>query len=82
MMVTVQLDANLQDKLLAEARAQGVSLEAYLAGVIQRAAASEGKPPISLTEFEAGLRELADGSEQLPVLAPDAYRRDSIYGDS
>ena len=81
MTVTVQLDAEVEVRLLAEARAQGISLEAYLASVIRRAAAPEDGPDIALTDFEAGLNELAEGSEGLPVLPPEAFRSDSIYGD-
>jgi hypothetical protein len=80
MAVSVQLDAELQEHFLAEARAQGISLEAYLASVIAHAAA-QGRPKITTQEFGAGLDELAGGSEKLPVLPPEAYRRDSIYGD-
>jgi len=79
--VAVQLNTELQVKLLAEARAQGISLEAYLANVITHVAAPEGKPQITLKDFEAGLNELAEGSERLPILPPEAFRRDSIYGD-
>jgi hypothetical protein len=36
---------------------------------------------VSLEEFEAGLDELASASDSLPVLPPEAYTRESIYGD-
>jgi hypothetical protein len=36
---------------------------------------------VSLEEFEAGLDELASASDSIPVLPPDAYTRESIYGD-
>jgi ATP-dependent Zn protease len=79
--VVVQLEPTLEAKLLAEARAQGVPLGAYLAGVIAQVAAPKGQTETTSMEFEAGLDELAEGSERLPVLPPEAYRRDSIYGD-
>ena len=36
---------------------------------------------MSLAEFDAALDALAEGSERLPVLAPDATSRIGIYGD-
>jgi hypothetical protein len=79
--VMVQLEPTLEARLLAEARAQGVPLEAYLASVIAQVAAPKSQPETTSTDFEAGLDELAEGSERLPVLPPEAYRRDGIYGD-
>ena len=35
---------------------------------------------VSLEEFEAGLDELASASDSIPVLPPEAYTRESIYG--
>ena len=81
MTVTVQLEPTLEARLLGEARAQGVPLDAYLASVIAQVAAPKGPPVTTSTDFEAGLDELAEGSERLPVLPPEAYRRDSIYGE-
>jgi hypothetical protein len=62
--VTVQLNAELEVKLLAEARAQGISLDAYIADVVTHAAASDGRHEITLRDLEAGLDELAEGSER------------------
>ena len=58
----------------------GVPLDVYLRTVIEQAAASEGRPEVSPDQFDAGLDALAEGSEHLPVLPPEAYRRESIYG--
>jgi hypothetical protein len=58
-----------------------MSLDAYVKTVMEQMAAIEGPPEVSLEDFEAGLDALAEGCEELPVLPPDAYRRESIYGD-
>jgi hypothetical protein len=34
---------------------------------------------MSLAELDAALDELAEGSENLPILAPEAYTREGIY---
>jgi hypothetical protein len=81
MAITVQLDAELQARLLAEARAQGVTLDAYLSSIVALPTAPIGTPEITSKDLESALNELADGSERLPILPPEAYRRDSIYGD-
>ena len=49
--------------------------------IFERIAALEGPREVSPEEFEAGLDALAEGCDELPVLPPDAYRRESIYGD-
>ena len=79
--ITVSLEPELEARLVARARAQGMSLDAYLRTVVEQAAATEAPSKVSPEEFEAGLDALAEGCENLPVLPPDAYRRESIYGD-
>jgi hypothetical protein len=71
----------VQARLWVRARAQGVSLATYLQTVIEQIAALESSGEGSLEEFEAGMDALAEGSEQLPVLPPEAYSRESIYED-
>jgi hypothetical protein len=48
--------------------------------VIEQITALESSEVGSLEEFEAGMDALAEGSEQIPVLPPAAYSRESIYG--
>ena len=79
--ITVRLEPEVETRLLARARAQGLSLDDYLQGVIAQMAAGGAASKLSFEEFEAGLDALAEGSEKLPVLPPHAYRRESIYGE-
>ena len=81
MRITVELTPEVETRLWARAHAQGVSLAAYLQTVIEQLAALESAAGGSLEEFEAGMDVLAEGSAQLPVLPPEAYSRESIYGD-
>jgi hypothetical protein len=79
--ISVQLDPEVETRLLARARAEGVPLDAYVRAVMEQMVGTGGPPKVSLEEFEAGLDALAEGCEDLPILPPDAYRRESIYRD-
>ncbi len=57
-----------------------MTLDAYVQSLIEGAAAGSESPPLSVEEFDAALDELAERSEQLPVLPPEAYTREGIYG--
>lgn len=82
MTITLRLEPELEQRLSAEARACGVSLDVYLQTLIARAAAVDSPGQVSsLDEFDAALDDLAEGSEHLPLLPPEAYHRESIYGD-
>jgi hypothetical protein len=81
MTIHVQLAPEAEANLLSRAEAQGMTLDAYLQSILERMAVTPGPPPVSLEQFEAGLDELAEGSEHLPVLPPQAYSREGIYGD-
>ncbi len=79
MTLTVQLTPQTEASLLAQARAQGVPLDVYVQSVVEETALPSA-PAISDEEFEAALDELAEGSENLPILPPEAYTRQGIYG--
>jgi hypothetical protein len=81
MKITLELPSEVEAHLWARARAQGVSLAAYVQTLIEQSAALDSHAGLSVQEFEAGMDALAEGAEQLPVLPPEAYSRESIYGD-
>jgi hypothetical protein len=81
MSITVELKPEIEARLWARARVRGLSLAAYLQTVIEQITALESPEDVSLEEFEAGMVALAEGSETLPVLPPQAYSRESIYRD-
>jgi hypothetical protein len=80
MTVTLELKPELERRILAEAKAQGLSVEDYLVSVIETAAAPATGERASLEEFDTAMDELAEGLDDVPVLAPDALTRESIYG--
>ena len=81
MTIHVQLPPQIEATLLSRARAQGMTLDAYVQSVIESVATEQGTPALSVEEFEAALDELAAGSERLPVLPPEASTREGIYRD-
>jgi hypothetical protein len=81
MTITVQLTPEIEARLVARARDRGMSLSALVQSMIERIAGERKERKIALEAFDAALDELAEGSENLPVLSPQAYRREGIYGD-
>ncbi|MEN6450374.1 MAG: hypothetical protein ABFC96_07785 [Thermoguttaceae bacterium] len=81
MTIHIQLEPEVETSLLTNAHSRGMTLDAYVRAIVEDAAAKRQPPPMSDEEFEAGLDELAEGSESLPVLPPEAYTRESIYGN-
>ena len=81
MLVNLELKPEVEQRLLAHAATQGVPLETYLTAVIEAAALPLEPPEGSLEEFEADMDALAEGSEALPILSPEAFSRESIYAD-
>jgi hypothetical protein len=83
MTIKIQVEPEVEASLLARARARGMTLDAYVRSLIEGAAAAAepASSPMSLAEFDAALGELAEGSENLPVLPPEAYTREGIYGN-
>jgi hypothetical protein len=80
MAVTLDLPPELEQRIKAQALAQGLSLETYLLSIVEAAAAPASSERASLKEFEAAMDELAEGLDDVPVLAPEALTRGAIYG--
>ena len=81
MTITLQLKPEIEQRMLEQAQAQGVSLEAYVASVIEAQALPSPKRRPTLEEFEADLEAIAEGADDLPILPPEALTREAIYGD-
>ncbi len=81
MTIHVELDSEAAARLLAEAKAQGLSLEKIAERLLQEALAARAVPKGSLTvgEFHEMLRELRAGSENLPDLPTESFTRESFY---
>jgi hypothetical protein len=80
MTVTLDLTSELENRIVAAAAAQGLSVEAYLVSVIGTIAVPAAGERASVREFEAAMDRLAEGLDHVPVLAPEALSRESLYG--
>jgi hypothetical protein len=81
MTITLQLKPEVEERLLARAQAQGMSLETYVASVIEAQVLPGPKRRPTLEEFEADLEAIAEGTDDIPVLPPEALTREAIYRD-
>ena len=80
MTISIQLEPEVETSLLARAQAQGMTLDAFVQSLVKGTVAGP-PPPMSDEEFEAALDELAEGSENWPILPPEATTREGIYGN-
>ena len=83
MTIHVELNAEMEARLVAEARAQGTPLERVAERLLEEALASRSVPEGNLTveEFHTMLVALAEGSEELPNLPTESFTRQSFYED-
>ena len=81
MTITVQLSPQIEEVLVSRAREHGLTVDAYVQSVIESTAVRQEMLAMSPEDFEAALDELSADSERLPVLSPEAYSREGIYGD-
>ncbi|MGV3720046.1 MAG: hypothetical protein ACO1SX_03970 [Actinomycetota bacterium] len=81
MTITLQLTPDVEQRVTQDAMARGQSVEAYLSALIADVASLPNAVEFSLDDFEADMDALAEGSDQRPVLPPDAFSRKSIYAD-
>jgi len=82
MAFTLHLRPDLERALAAQAREQGLSLDAYVQMLVeQQMTPGMNKQNVSSEEFEAELDGLAAYSEKIPLLPLSAFTRDEIYRD-
>jgi hypothetical protein len=81
MTLNVEINSETAARLLAEAQAQGMSLEKVAERLLLEALASRAVPSGALTvaEFHAMLESLRAGSEDLPNLPTESFTRESFY---
>lgn len=83
MNIRVDLSAETEARLVAEARAKGLPLE-MLAECLLREALTDraiSRGPMSTEEFHTMLDAIAEGSERLPDLPTETFSRESFYED-
>jgi hypothetical protein len=83
MTIRVELNAEIEARLLAEARAKGLPVETVAERLLAEALARPPRLEARLTgaEFHRMLEELARGSETLPDLTTESFSRESFYED-
>jgi hypothetical protein len=83
MAIQIELNPDIEARLLAQARAQGVSPEKAAERLLEEAVASRDLPqgPLTLEEFHRMLDALAEDSEKLPNLPTESFTRESFYRD-
>jgi hypothetical protein len=82
MAILLELPPEIEADLAAQAQARGLRLDAYVKNLLrQQASIGHSEPTMGLDQFEAELDALAQGSETLPYLPPEAMTRESLYQD-
>lgn len=82
MAITLNLPPEVEAKLAAQARALGLELNAYVQTLLkQQAAPGRFEQTITLEQFDAELDALAQDSDKLPYLPPEALSREGFYQD-
>lgn len=82
--MTIQLEVNpeIEERLLAGAQARGVSVEKYAEALLRDAIGlhTESTGLMTIAELHAMLGAIAEGSDNLPNLPTSAFTRESFYG--
>jgi hypothetical protein len=83
MPTTIEVEPDVASKIEAQARARGLSVDAYLRALIEgREAASATENAVTPQEKIRLLREFADShGHDTPLLSDEAISRESIYGE-
>ena len=83
MTIQVELRPETRARLAADAQARGIPLEEYAGALLDEAVASvgTGSGKLSTGDVQLMLREIAEGSEELPQIPTSAFTRESFYED-
>ncbi len=83
-MIQVELQPEVEARLAAQAQAHGMGIEAYVESLLSQALgdkdASKWRPPTG-AEANAFFAALAAGSEKIPQLPDEVFRRENFYQD-
>ncbi|HSU32589.1 MAG TPA: hypothetical protein VLJ11_15255 [Bryobacteraceae bacterium] len=79
----MQVTLTIPDDIAAQAQARGLSVEAYVQDLFEKALSDGQQPPHARTreEIKAFFRAMAEGSERLPKLPTAHFTRESFYED-
>jgi hypothetical protein len=79
----MRITLTIPDKLAAQARAHGASVEAYVLGLIEQARpkSPHAHNPRTPEQIERFFAAMSEGSQKLPLLPAESFTRESCYGD-
>jgi plasmid stability protein len=82
MTLTLNLSADTESALRAQAENRGLSIEAYLEQVLEeRMSGSDSPMALSPAEWEQEFEAWADSFPDTPPLSDDAVSREQLYPD-
>jgi len=81
MTVTIQLPADIEADLVAQARAQGLDLPKYVEQVLREQVPPRGGAALSPSERADAWRQSTRDLPHTPPLSDEAISRESIYSD-
>jgi hypothetical protein len=82
MSILIDMKPEVQAELGRQAAAHGVDIGAYAASLLEEAAkVAGGSKTLSQEQLDRTLQELAQFSHKIPLLADEAFSRDSLYRD-
>lgn len=83
MTIRVNLNPEIEARLVAEARSQGVPLEKLAQRLLEEALNSSflAQGALTVEEFHHMLEGMAAGSDKLPNLPTESFSRESFYED-
>jgi hypothetical protein len=79
----MQVTVTIPDELVAQVRESGMSVEAYIQGLVEQAQPKSRlfQRPQSREQIEGFFTAMAEGSERLPSLSTQSFTRESFYED-
>lgn len=83
MTILLELDPETEARLKAQASSRGIAPEQYAGSLLEEALAGRavGSGKLTPEDLRAMLKEVGDGSEDLPTLPTSAFTRESFYED-
>ncbi len=83
MTIQIELNPEMEAKLVVDAEANGLAPESYAQRLLQKAIGATGptKPRATQEEFRAFLDEFASIAPDVPSLHNETFSRAVIYGD-
>ena len=82
MTIIIEIKPDVQEALSRQAAAHGVDIGSYAASLLEEAAhVPAGSKKLSQSQLDKTLQDLAQFSHKIPLLADEAFSRESLYRD-